>query len=139
MNEPKPVDSNRLLTEREKAINQANPLPVLAELLMNENDFMSWVIEYAHLKRWLVQHTRPAWSAKGYRTPIQGDKGFFDLVLARLTPMGFADIYFVELKSQKGRLSVEQKAWLEALDKNPTVRCFVWKPSDRSEITELLE
>ena len=37
-----------------------NPLPRLAELLETEDEFQSWVIDYAHLHHWTVAHFRPA-------------------------------------------------------------------------------
>ena len=124
---------------------KGNPLPVLASILTkkhkyieSEAEFLNLVVELAHLKGWLVAHSRPAWSSKGYRTPIQGDKGFFDLVLVRRTPEGFSDIIFAELKSEKGRLTKEQQEWLDVLKLNPTTQCFVWRPSDWQEIISVL-
>ncbi len=125
-------------------VNEGNPLPRLAKLLETEDDFLSWVIDYAHLKGWLIAHFRPAMVIKAgkisYRTAVSADgKGFPDLVLARETPGGFTDIIFVELKSAKGKLKDEQKMWLELLSKNPTTQCFVWRPSDRAEVEEILK
>ncbi len=113
------------------------------EMNMSEDDLMSFVIDLAHLHGWLVHHTRPAKTAKGWRTPIQGDAGFPDLVLAR---DGIA--IFAELKSEKGRVSREQRTWHDALpwrvhvpiangqELHPVVQ--VWRPSDRADIEKIL-
>lgn len=57
-------------------------------------------------------HFRPARTANGgWRTPVQGDgKGFPDLVIT-----GPAGVLFAELKSQTGRLSVDQQQWRDHL------------------------
>ena len=78
---------------------------------MNEAQFTTIVIEMAKALGWLVYHQRPARTAKGWRTALQGHAGFPDLVLAK-----DGRVIFAELKSAKGRLSDAQKGWLEALD-----------------------
>ena len=104
-------------------------------LTMSEADLLESVIDLAHVFGWTVAHFRPARVMKNgietWRTPVEADgKGFPDLVLARETPNGFADIIFAELKSERGKLTIEQKMWLQLLGKNPAVRCFVWPPSN---------
>jgi hypothetical protein len=113
-----------------------------------EEGFKNRIIEYAHLKGWLVHHDRPAKTSKGWRTAIQGDEGFPDLVLAR-----DGRVIFAELKSEKGRVSREQRAWMEALPwrvhwpvpqkGGEATRIFsavaVWRPSDWPQIVELLK
>jgi hypothetical protein len=91
---------------------------------MLERELQDAIVECAQLLGWKVMHTRPAWTAKGYRTPIQGDVGFPDLVLARGPRM-----IFVELKSSRGTLSPAQVAWKQALEwAGGTV--YVWRPED---------
>lgn len=114
---------------------RGNPLPRLARALESqanrhrskqEEEFLGKLITLAHLHHWLVAHFRPARTEKGWRTAVSADgAGWPDLVLVRAS-----DIYFVEVKSQKGKLTSNQEMWLTTLDKNPTVRCFVWRPSD---------
>ncbi len=118
----------------------------------SEADFQGWVIDTARRSGWLVHHTRPAMNRRGhYATPIQGDKGFPDLVLARQ-----GRVIFAELKTTKARPSSEQKAWLHhlmpvlsdmyvRLKIYKTVlnfRCFtevyLWRPQDREEIMGIL-
>ena len=112
------------------------------QLVESEVDFMSWVLEYAKLKGWLVAHFRGAWSKDGkrYMTPVQADgKGWPDLVLARETPNGFTDIIFAECKSKTGKLSPEQEEWLILLSKVVGSQVYVWKPADRETIMGILK
>ena len=96
---------------------------------------MAQVIDLAHLYGWLVQHTRPAWTEKGYRTPIQGDKGFVDLVLAHPSQRR---VLFAEAKSERGVLSLAQQQWLKALQ-SAGQETHVWRPDDINRITWLLQ
>lgn len=61
--------------------------------------------------------------------------GFPDLVM--LSP-GTGRCIVAELKTETGKLSVEQERWLEAFRKNPGIEVFVWRPSDWPEITRIL-
>lgn len=51
--------------------------------------------------------------------------GFPDLVI-----VGPGGVLFVELKSETGRLSPDQKTWQEALAAAPGVRWLLWRPAD---------
>jgi len=98
-----------------------------------ENDFMTWVLMLAKLFGWKVAHFRAARTNKGWRTPVQADgKGFPDLVLVKGDKL-----IFVELKSKKGKLSTEQRAWLQTLCHAATV--CIWRPGDRESIQKILE
>ena len=104
----------------------------------SENDFLSWVIDLAHVRKWAIAHFRPAMVVKNdeitYRTAVSGDgKGFPDCVLARGNRLIFA-----ELKSDKGKLSPEQDMWLKLLSESKA-EVYVWKPSDRETIEGILE
>ena len=100
---------------------------------MNEKEFTTLVIEMAIAFNWLVVHYRSAWSAKGYRTPLQGHAGGTDLLLVHRETG--ATIH-AELKSEKGRLRPEQKEWRDALSKRNDWR--LWRPSDIEAIELLL-
>jgi len=50
---------------------------------MTEQQLLDAIVQAAKLHGWMVAHFRPALTAKGWRTPMQGDPGFPDLVLAR--------------------------------------------------------
>lgn len=97
-----------------------------------EADFQSWLIAYAKLKGWKVAHFRGGWSKDGKRfnTPIQGDKGFFDVPLARN-----GVVLLIEVKTDIGRLSPEQKEWLAAAGSHGIVA----RPRDREYLEKLLE
>ena len=89
------------------------------------------VIDTAKLHGWLVWHARSAWTTRGYRTPIVGDKGAPDLLLARA-----GTVLLVELKTDNGRTTPAQRHWLHAL--GPYAR--LWRPRDWPHIlTELKE
>lgn len=89
---------------------------------MKEAELQEAVIDTAHTFGWLVAHFRPARTEKGWRTPVAADgKGFPDLVLVR------DRILFVELKSEKGRLSPDQALWQEWLTEGDGDH-RVWRP-----------
>ncbi len=102
--------------------------------LISEEDFQNSVIELAQRCGWKVHAERKARTEKGWCTPIQGDAGFPDLVLSR-----GGIVIFAECKSEKGKLSVEQKAWAESVDECPGVLRFTWLPHHWDEIVKLLK
>lgn len=89
------------------------------EVAQTEQQFQRAVIEYAQILRWLCYHS---W------TSIHSSKGFPDLVLCRPP-----QLIYVELKSEKGRVSTDQRTWLDSL-----IACgceaYLWRPSDWPEI-----
>ena len=104
-------------------------------MTQTEADFQKQVIQFARMHRWRVAHFRTSMNARGrYLTAVAADgAGFPDLVLVRLSR-----IIFAELKSEKGRTSPEQKAWLEDLERPGKVEVYLWKPSDWGKIVELI-
>lgn len=93
---------------------------------MSEDDFKSRVIETARLNGWRVHHSRPARLPNGkWVTPLQGDAGLPDLVLARN-----GVVLLAELKTDTGSVTPEQRKWLAAA--GPHGR--LWRPRDWSEI-----
>lgn len=96
---------------------------------MSEDDLKDAVLQTAALLGWLVHHDRPARVTKkgveSWRTNIEGDRGFPDLVLAH--PVH--GTLFRELKAQQGLVAPDQVAWLEALT-NGGADADVWRPSD---------
>jgi hypothetical protein len=91
---------------------------------VSEAELQKAVIELAKRLGWRTAHFRPGMTKRGnWVTAVQGDgKGFPDLVLAR-----DGVVLFVELKAAKGRLSMDQLAWLSALTPE---RMLVWRPMD---------
>lgn len=117
---------------------------------MRESDFQRTVIEMAQHLGWRVAHFRPAQTEKGWRTPVAADgKGWPDLVLVR------DRVLFVELKTDKGKLSLDQEQWRRAIngaldswprghamqgtdyDVDPFVH-LVWRPAGLDRIEEVL-
>lgn len=86
---------------------------------MTENVLQTNVIDLAHAYGWLVVHQRPALTTAGWRTAIQGDKGFPDLALAK-----DGRVLLAELKTQTGQPSEDQQRWLAASGG------YLWRPSD---------
>lgn len=100
-------------------------------LTISEASFQSQVVHLAQLYGWRVMHTRPAQIRSGrWVTPITGDPGFPDLVLARPYP---GDLIFAELKRPGGRLSDGQRVWLDALAR-AGAEAYLWEPKDLDRI-----
>ena len=99
-----------------------------------EREFQQAVVQLARLMGWRVHHTRPALTRAGeWRTPIQGDAGFPDLVLCRPPRLILA-----ELKRVGGKPTAEQQAWLDALNACAGVEVYLWTPDDWDAIVRTL-
>lgn len=99
-----------------------------------ENEFQQAVIEYAALRGWFIHHTRPAMNRRGrWQTPIQGNPGFPDLVLARC-----GEVIVTELKSDRGKLTPAQKKWFSLLAETKTFETYLWRPADWNKIVARL-
>lgn len=104
-----------------------------------ESDFQEWVIELAHAFGWTAAHFRPARmidkdGKARWMTPVQADgKGWPDLFMVR------GDRAVVsELKFGKNQLTPEQRHWLWLLGAVKVTNVYEWRPSDCSEIREVL-
>ncbi len=99
---------------------------------MTEEQLLKNILKMAHLCGWLAYHTRSAINRRGvWSTPIQGDPGFPDLVLARNKK-----VIFAELKRETSGLSVVQYGWYDAIG-----NVYLWRPSDwlSGEIERILK
>jgi hypothetical protein len=101
---------------------------------LTEAQWQRQVTDLAELYGWVWAHFRPARTAHGWATPVAGPMGagFPDLVLVR------ERVVFVELKSDRGRLSDDQDrvlAWLEACG----AEWHVWRPTDFEEARVVLQ
>lgn len=105
----------------------AGPLPV------GERDFTAQVIALAQIYGWRCAHFRPCRTEKGWRTAVQGDSGFPDLVLAKA-----GRVLFIELKTERGRIRVEQNLWLHAIGNRANHQTFLWRPRDWGLIQQVL-
>jgi len=102
--------------------------------MMTEREWQRQVLDLAAIYGWRVAHFRPARTARGWRTPVQGDgAGFPDLVLVR-----GPELVFVELKAARGRPTTAQREWLDALDQVPGVRVELWRPDDFDRVHDVL-
>lgn len=101
---------------------------------ITEQALQRTIVEMAQLGGWMVMHTRPAMNRDGeWSTPIQGDPGFPDLILAN----DDGEVIAAELKSETGKVADDQRRWLMAL-KSGGVETYVWRPRDLDDITERL-
>ena len=91
---------------------------------MTERELQDWIVGVARLLGWRIAHFRPAWTEKGWRTAGSYDaQGWPDLCLVR------ERIVFAEVKLERGRLSAEQDAWLDAL-RDAGAEVYIWRTSD---------
>jgi hypothetical protein len=92
---------------------------------LTEAQFQQRIVDLAKLTGWHCVHYRPAWQGGKWRTPMTGHAGAPDLILARR-----GVVILAELKTDRGRLSVEQDAWIDALGEHARV----WRPDDWDDI-----
>lgn len=102
-------------------------------LRATEAECQRTVIDAAKLCGWLVHAERPAQSARGWRTPVQGHAGFPDLVLVHPT-RGLA---FIELKRRPNKVEDAQQAWLDVLGRHADARVW-WVPEQLHELCQFL-
>ena len=92
---------------------------------LTEAQFTRQVLELAKVFGWRTMHQRPARTAKGWRTAVQGDGvGWPDLVLVR-----GGRLIFAELKVGNRGLTPMQAVWLDALDR-VGADVYVWRPEN---------
>jgi hypothetical protein len=90
---------------------------------MSEAELQGNIIDMAHRFGWLIHAERTAVNMRGvYSTPIQGDTGFPDLIIAKRK-----HLYFVELKSESGNVSEAQQVWWRCLS---SPKYQLWRPRD---------
>lgn len=83
---------------------------------MSESELLAAVRRTADAFGWRAYHT--------YRSD-RSDPGFPDLVLVR-----GRRVLFVELKSARGKLTIDQARWLGDLGYVERVETHVWRPAD---------
>jgi len=92
---------------------------------MSEVQLQDAVAELAQIRGFLVAHFAAARVKDGWRTPARYDaKGFPDIHI-----VGHGRCIVAELKSDIGRIDLDQHAWLEAYRETP-VETHVWRPED---------
>lgn len=101
-----------------------------AKTALTEAQYQTRVIDYAKLRGWLCVHYRPAANAHlRWATPLQGDIGAPDLLLAR-----DGVVLLAELKTDTGRVSNHQHRWLTQLGEHARI----WRPKDWDDVMEEL-
>jgi hypothetical protein len=94
-----------------------------APFSLSERAFQSQVVRYARLAGWAVYHTYDS---------RRSQPGFPDLVLVRRPR-----IVWAELKSQRGKVTTEQQAWIDEL-RACDQEVHVWRPSDWRTVERVL-
>ncbi len=90
-----------------------------------ESEFQSSVLEAATALGWKWYHTRDS---------RHSPEGFPDLVLVKPPRVVFA-----ELKTETGKLSVDQLVWYGLLLQCPSVEVYAWRPRDMDEVIRILQ
>jgi hypothetical protein len=127
---PRPADLQRAV-----AAGLVDATSLAPPVGISEREFTSLVVATAMGLGWRVYHPRPAMERSGrWCTPVQNDVGFPDIALVR-----DGRLLFIELKSTTGRLSPDQREWLNALGQVPGVTACVMRPSDWKELIRLLK
>ena len=105
---------------------------------VSEADFQRAVCDALTLFNWRWTHFRPANTGRGWRTPLSGSPGFFDIVAVRR-----GAVLFIELKGERGKVAPEQWDWhIEVntdTDLHPTTQAYVFRPSDWDQVLEVLK
>ncbi len=98
-----------------------------------EAAFARDVLTLAKRLGWRTAHFRPARTANGWRTAVQGDgAGFPDLVLLK-----GERVLVAELKVGRGKLTPEQAVWIAAFEA-AGVPAYCWRPADWKDIESVL-
>ena len=99
-----------------------------------EKDLQRSVMDYARANRWRVAHHHD--SRRQVRPGVHvGDRdaaGMPDLMLVRDDRL-----VFVELKSEHGKLTVNQQQWIDALEQT-AAEVYTWRPGDWREVETTL-
>ena len=101
-------------------------------MVESEREFQREVVQRAKSLGWFIFHALPGQGRNRHLTLFIGKRGFPDLVLCRPPRL-----LFVELKSEKGKVSNDQREWLDAL-RACGVEVYIWRPSDLEQITAIL-
>jgi hypothetical protein len=91
-----------------------------AEQSISEKRWLEDVVEAGQLFSWRIYHTYDS---------RRSQPGFPDLVCVRDRV-----VLFVELKTDRGRLTVDQRDWLGALAQCDQIKVRLWRPQDRTEM-----
>lgn len=97
---------------------------------ITEAEFTDQVLTLAKLTGWRTAHFRPAMTASGWRTAVQGDgKGFPDLVLVRPPRVIVAELK----RTERDKPTPEQLAWLESFGGIAIIEVYVWRATSAED------
>jgi hypothetical protein len=123
--------------EEEGEMRRATRLDKSGKLAISERAFQAQIMSAAKLQGWLTYHSRPGLTQRGrWVTPMSGDKGWPDVCMTKN-----GRIWFVEIKSESGKLAPAQETWLRrlAMAPSPWVRCWVLRPSMFDDFWEAMK
>jgi hypothetical protein len=101
---------------------------------ITEAAFTAQVLALAKLTGWRSAHFRPARTAAGWRTAVQGDgAGFPDLVLLKEPWLVVAELK----RSPREDVPQAQRDWLQAFF-TVGAYCYLWTPEDWKQIEDVL-
>lgn len=101
---------------------------------VSERMFQDAIVQLAKWNGWKVFHPLTVQGFNGrWRTALQGDPGFPDLVLAHPE----RGVIFAELKSSIGKVSDLQMEWISTL-RAAGAEVYVWRPRDLKEAQQIL-
>jgi len=134
---------------------------------ISEKDFATWFEELLDTYGYRWMHPRPARVRRGgkdvYETAYTGHKGYLDYTIAHEVKQR---LIFAELKSETGKVSPDQQLWFDTLEACQKVillepmivvgreaslelkglmdsltipEVYIWRPSQRDEIEEILK
>ena len=83
------------------------------------------IMDLLRLFGWRYTHFRPARTEHGWRTPMEGDAGFVDIVAVR-----GGRCLAIEVKSGSGRLNAEPARWRDELTRVAGIEHHVWGRGD---------
>jgi len=98
---------------------------------ISERDWQSHVCKIAALKGWRYYHPPDNRPVNGRVQKVVS--GFPDLCLIKNSRM-----IFVELKREKGIVSLEQQEWITAI-KACGIEAYVWRPSNMHDMIAILD
>lgn len=114
-------------------MNTLDEFDTMVNRSITERVWTRHVIQLAQALNWRVVHFRPARTTKGWRTAVEGDGiGFPDVLCLRADRLVVA-----ELKTERGKPQQAQTDWLSAWQA-AGAETFIWRPSDRESMLEVL-
>lgn len=96
----------------------------ILDAALSERDWQETVMQVLRAHNWLVYHTYDS---------RRSQPGFPDIIAVR----GWR-ILAIELKKARGRVTREQREWLDAFAATGHAEPYVWRPRDWDTITRIV-